>query len=199
MKKEQEILLQKVEAFVKELLEKELPKSMYFHNFEHTLLVVEGVKIIGKKNNVSENELLTLILAAFLHDVGYAKQYIGHEQVSAEMAQVFLLKNGLERRQIEVVVNCIMATKYPQLPNNDLEKIICDADFYHFSLQNYLAFAARLKREWEENLRLVYTDREWDAINIKMLTGHEYFTSFGKQTLQKKKNLNIEKLIQRFT
>ncbi|KRT13624.1 hypothetical protein ASU31_23685 [Pedobacter ginsenosidimutans] len=199
MEKEQEILLKKVETFVKELLEKELPKSMYFHNFEHTLLVVDGVKTIGRQSNVNENELLTLILAAFLHDVGYTKQYIGHELASAKMAQDFLLENGLERHQIKLVSNCILATKYPQLPGTDLEKIICDADFYHFSLQSYTDFATRLKREWEENLRLVYTDREWDAINIKMLTGHEYFTTFGKQILQKKKNLNIEKLIQRFT
>lgn len=199
MKKEQEILLKKVEAFVKGLLEKELSENMYFHNLEHTLLVVEGVKIIGKENNVNENELFILILAAFLHDIGYTRQYIGHEQTSAEMAERFLLENGLEQAQVKVVTNCIMATKYPQLPNNDFEKIICDADFYHFSLQNYLVFAARLKREWEENLRLVYTDREWYAINIKMLTGHEYFTPFGKQRLQKKKNLNIEKLMQRFT
>jgi predicted metal-dependent HD superfamily phosphohydrolase len=199
MEREQEILLKKVETFVEKLFKKELSKNMYFHNFEHTLLVVDGVKTIGRQSNVSETELLTLILAAFLHDVGYIKQYIGHELASAEMARDFLLENGLDRHQIEVVVNCIMATKYPQLPNNDLEKIICDADFYHFSLPNYITFAARLKREWEENLCLVYSDMEWDVINIKMLVGHEYFTTFGKQALQKKKNLNIEKLIQRFT
>ncbi|MDQ0966565.1 uncharacterized protein QFZ20_001968 [Flavobacterium sp. W4I14] len=197
MERGQEILLKKVEAFVKELFEKELPKSMYFHSFEHTLLVVEGVRIIGKQNSVTENELLTLTLAAFLHDVGYTKQYSGHELASVKIAYEFLLRNGLKHDQIELVNNCILATKYPQLPNNDLEKIICDADFYHFSLPNYLAFAARLKREWEENLRLVHSDMEWDAINIKMLVGHEYFTTFGKQILQKKKNLNIEKLIQR--
>jgi uncharacterized protein len=198
MEKEQEILLQKVEAFVKELLEKELPKSMYFHNFEHTLLVVEGVRTIGKQSNVREKDLLLLTLAAFLHDVGYTKQYIGHELASVQIARDFLFENGLNDADIGVVSDCILATKYPQLPNNNLEKIICDADFYHFSLQNYIAFAARLKREWKENLHLVYSDREWDAINIKMLAGHEYFTTFGQQTLQKKKNLNIEKLIQRF-
>jgi len=197
MEREQGILLKKVEVFVKELFEQELPKSMYFHNFEHTLLVVEGVRLIGKQNSVTENQLLTLTLAAFLHDVGYTKQYIGHELASVKIAYEFLLKNGLKHDQIELVSNCILATKYPQLPNNDLEKIICDADFYHFSLPNYLAFAARLKREWEENLRLVHSDMEWDAINIKMLVGHEYFTTFGKQILQEKKNLNIEKLIQR--
>ncbi|WP_293304460.1 HD domain-containing protein [Pedobacter sp. UBA5917] len=199
MEKEHNILLIKAETFVKELLEKELPQNMYFHNFEHTLLVVEGVKLIGKQSNIAENDLFLLTLAAFLHDVGYTKQYIGHELASTQIARTFLLENELDPLHIETVTSLILATKYPQLPKNSLEEIICDADFYHFSLQNYTAFADRLKREWEESLHLVYNNREWDAINLDMLTGHQYFTGYGKKILQKKKNLNIEKLVQRFT
>ncbi len=199
MKKEHELLLKKAEAFVKELLEKELPENMYFHNFEHTLLVVEGVKLIAKQSNVAEIDLFVLTLAAFLHDVGYTQQYIGHELASTRIARIFLLENGLGADQVEAVTHLILATKYPQLPKNNLEQIICDADFYHFSLENYTGFAERLKREWEVSLQLVYSDREWDAINLDMLAGHEYFTGFGKKILQKKKNLNIEKLVQRFT
>lgn len=199
MEKEHELLLIKAETFVKELLEKELPKNMYFHNFEHTLLVVEGVKLIAKQSNIAEIDLFVLTLAAFLHDVGYTQQYIGHELASTHIAGTFLLENALEPTQIETVTRLILATKYPQLPKNHLEEIICDADFYHFSLQNYTAFASRLKNEWEESLHLAYSDREWDAINLDMLSAHEYFTDYGKKILQKKKNLNIEKLVQRFT
>ena len=199
MEKVHQILIDKVAGYVKVLLENELPVHMYFHDFEHTLLVAEGVKIISTNQILTEEEMLVVTLAAYLHDIGYTQQYIGHEVISAEMAAGFLLANGLNSELTEQVKNCILATKFPQLPNNDLEKIVCDADFYHFSLRNYTDFAERLKREWEENLNLVYSNREWDAINIKMLTGHEYFTDYGKQLLQKKKNLNIEKLIQRFT
>jgi uncharacterized protein len=187
MEKEQEILLQKVEAFVKELLEKELPKSMYFHNFEHTLLVVEGVRTIGKQSNMGEEDLLLLTLAAFLHDVGYTKQYIGHELASVQIARDFLFENGLNDADIGVVSDCILATKYPQLPNNNLEKIICDADFYHFSLQNYIAFAARLKREWEENLHLVYSDREWMLSISKCLQGTNTLPPLANRHCRRKK------------
>ncbi|MGM9478347.1 HD domain-containing protein [Pedobacter sp. GSP4] len=199
MEKERGALLKSVEAFVKVLLAEKLPANMYFHNFEHTLLVVEGVKMIGKQSNVSENDLQLLTLAAFLHDVGYTCQYLGHEQASVEIAQKFLLENGCSEKDIEIVSKLIIATRYPQLPQNSLEKIICDADFYHFSLPDYISFAARLKREWEEILQLMHNDREWDAINLDMLAEHTYFTDFGKKILQKKKMLNIEKLIQRFT
>lgn len=191
-------MISRVSDYVQELLENGLPQHMYFHNFEHTLLVVEGVKIIGAYSAVSEHEMLVLTLAAYLHDVGYSQQYIGHEDISAEMAGTFLNTSGLSSLDIELVQNCILATKYPQLPHTLLEKIICDADFYHFALPTYTDFALRLKQEWEENINLAYSHREWDTINIKMLTGHQYFTDYGKQFLQKKKERNIEKLIQRF-
>ncbi|SDD82896.1 HD domain-containing protein [Pedobacter soli] len=196
---EEEKLINRVSDYVEELLEKELPEHMYFHNFEHTLLVVAGVKIIGEHSQVSEQEMLILTLAAYLHDIGYTRQYIGHEAISAEMAGNFLSSNGLSSVEVEQVQQCILATKYPQLPHNNLQKIICDADFYHFALPAYTDFAVRLKREWEENINLAYSYREWDAINLKMLTSHQYFTGYGRQFLQKRKERNIEKLIQRFT
>lgn len=195
----QEFLLERVEKFAEDLLKNKLPESMYFHNFEHTLLVVEGVILIGKQIGISQEDLFLLTIAAFLHDIGYTNQYIGHENSSAYIAEKFLLKNGLSSDKVEQVKACIMATRYPQFPANILEMIICDADFYHFSLNSYHQFATRLKQEWEAQLGLVYSDLQWAALNLEMLAKHEYFTIYGKQVLQRNKNLNIEKLIQRFT
>ncbi|MCZ4244087.1 HD domain-containing protein [Pedobacter punctiformis] len=195
----QEILLEKVRWFTENLLKTNLPDSMYFHNYKHTLLVVEGVTLIGKATGLSDNDQFILTVAAFLHDVGYTQKYIGHELSSANIAETFLLENGLEPEKVMQVKACIMATSYPQFPSNTLEMIICDADFYHFALKDYLLYAHRLKQEWEEKLGLIYSGRQWDALNLEMLARHEYFTAYGKQFLQPKKNLNIEKLIQRFT
>ncbi|MFD2288238.1 HD domain-containing protein [Pedobacter petrophilus] len=193
-----EILLTKVEGFVKECLQNRLSLQMYFHNLEHTLLVVEGVKLIGGAESVSEDELLILILAAFLHDVGYTEKYWGHEEESARIASEFLEKNGLETEKIELVKKCIVATKFPQHPDGKIEQVICDADFYHFSLSNYQDYACRLKAEWETNLNLFYTDLEWDELNLNMLSAHIYFTDYGRNILQQKKALNLEKLKSRF-
>ncbi|WP_316804237.1 HD domain-containing protein [Pedobacter nototheniae] len=195
----QEFLLEKVEQFAEDLLKNKLPDFMYFHNFEHTLLVVEGVKVIGRETKISKEDQFILNIAAFLHDIGYTDQYMGHENSSVRIAENFLFENGLSAGKVEQVKACIMATRYPQFPSNMLEKVICDADFYHFSLSNYNLFAARLKQEWEAKLGLVYSELQWTALNLEMLAKHEYFTGYGKQFLQKNKNLNIEKLIQRFT
>ena len=193
-----EILLKKVASFVKDCLKNRLSPQMYFHNLDHTLMVVEGVNVIGKAESLSKDELFILKLAAFLHDVGYMEKYWGHEEESARIASTVLLTNGLEIDKIELVKKCIVATKFPQHPVGKLEQVICDADFYHFSLPDYQDYARRLKTEWETNLNLFYTDVEWDKLNLNMLSAHIYFTDYGKNTLQQKKALNIAKLTSRF-
>jgi len=64
---------------------------------------------------------------------------------------------------------------------------LCDADFYHFSRANYPAFEASLRREWKICLNVHYTDEQWNALNLDMLTNHEYFTGYGKTILQQRK------------
>lgn len=189
-----QILLTKVEQFVESSLKSKLSPEMYFHNLEHTLLVVKGVQLISRAEKMNDDECFILTLAAFLHDLGYTEKYTGHEEVSVMIAGEFLRKNGLSEKMIEDVKRCIISTRYPQMPTNHLEMIICDADFYHFSIPDYQRFAYRLKIEWENNLNLFYSDLEWDKLNFMMLSGHEYFTAYGKTILQKKKALNIEQL-----
>ncbi|MGN7989612.1 HD domain-containing protein [Pedobacter sp. 22226] len=197
MDKEADILLNKVKLFVEDRLKNRLSQKMYFHNLEHTLLVVEGVQVIGGEAGLSKADHLVVVLAAFLHDLGYTEKYIGHEEASAAIAAEFLLANGFSQERTELVSGCIMATRFPQYPKNELEMVICDADFYHFSLNDYQNYADRLKAEWEENLGLIYTDVAWDTLNLEMLRRHEYFTEYGRKTLQEKKMPNIEKLIAR--
>jgi predicted metal-dependent HD superfamily phosphohydrolase len=190
-------LLIKVASFVEDRLKNRLSEKMYFHNLEHTLMVVEGVQVIGKHSGLSEADHLVVLLAAFLHDLGYTEKYIGHEESSANIAAEFLLANGFEQDRVELVRGCIMATRFPQYPKNEMDMVICDADFYHFSLNDYQDYAGKLKAEWEENLGIVYSNIAWDTLNLEMLSRHEYFTAYGKKTLQEKKMLNIKKLISR--
>jgi len=197
MDRKADTLLSKVGSFVEDRLKSRLSQKMYFHNLEHTLLVVEGVQVIGSHEGLSKEDHLIVILAAFLHDLGYTEKYIGHEEASAAIAAEFLLENGFDQERITLVRECIMATRFPQYPKNELEMVICDADFYHFALNNYQEYADKLKAEWEENLDLVYPVTTWDTLNLEMLSRHEYFTTYGKKTLQEKKMLNIQKLINR--
>lgn len=194
MTQDKAILLNQVEGFIKEIYTDCLPQGMYFHNFEHTLLVVEGVQLISGQEGCTAEEKFVLILSAMLHDIGYSRLYLGHEEVGATMAAEFLRELNVDEDIISQVGRCIMATRYPQKPGSKIEYIICDADFYHFSLRDYLYYADRLKQEWEEKQDIRFSVQEWDELNLKLLSEHGYFTGYGKTKLQQAKMLNIERL-----
>lgn len=188
-------LLEQVEGFVTQLLKDRLSSQLYFHNVFHTHNVAKAAKEIGLHIGLAQKELAAVILAAWFHDTGYTEAYQNHELASAEIAQHFLESYGLEEDLLNNVKACIMATSYPQRPNNLMEMAICDADFFHFATENYLNQAQSLKREWEEKLDIHYSQQEWDRMNLSMLQNHQYFTAYGRSKLQEKKEKNIQRLL----
>ncbi|MDB5119623.1 MAG: hypothetical protein JWN56_841 [Sphingobacteriales bacterium] len=185
-------LISEVSSYVLGLLTNKLPVTLSFHNIAHTLDVVEGVKEICLYTGISTEQSETVQIAAWFHDTGYLKKYIGHEEESIQIAKQFFTAKGVSIKRVEEIVGCINATKYPQNPLNFLEKVICDADFYHFSLPDYPVKSNLLRAEWELYLRKFFTDDDWKKENCSMLTGHKYFTAYGQSTLQLLKDANLE-------
>ncbi|WP_199141914.1 HD domain-containing protein [Pedobacter sp. ASV12] len=185
-----------VSDFVQQLFREKLSAKLYFHNVAHTQYVVNAAREIGMNAGLDAEELETVLLAAWFHDTGYTETYQQHELASVEIAVQFLAAYGLAKHRLDEVITCILATRFPQQPVCLVEKVICDADFYHFSMDNYLAFAQSLKQEWEEVIGLEYTPLQWNSINLKMLLNHQYFTSFGRHKLQICKEKNIRLLQQ---
>ena len=180
--------------FVTALFADELSLQLSFHSAYHTGNVVIAAKEIGVNIGLSPEELDLVTIAAWFHDTGYTKRYAGHEQLSVNIAMDFLADSGLDAQYIEKITSCILATTFPQSPKNVMEMVLCDADFYHFSRANYPKFEASLRREWEICLNVHYTDEQWNALNLDMLTNHEYFTGYGKTVLQSRKRFNIDRL-----
>lgn len=180
--------------FVTSLFASELSLQLSFHSARHTGNVVLAAREIGLNTGLSSEELDLVTIAAWFHDTGYTKGYAGHEQLSINIARDFLTDNGLDAQRTEMITSCILATMFPQQPKNKLDMVLCDADFYHFSRSSYPRFEALLRREWEVCLNMHYTDDQWNAINLEMLTNHEYFTSYGKTVLQAGKEQHINNL-----
>ncbi|KQC00029.1 HD domain-containing protein [Pedobacter sp. Hv1] len=183
-----------VSGFVDQLFKKKLSPCLYFHNLTHTLYVVKAVQEIGYHVQLTQKQQETVTLAAWFHDTGYTEAYKNHELVSVEIATEFLISVGVVGDQLADIRACILATQYPQHPSNLMEMVICDADFYHFAIDDYTQFAAALKKEWEAELGHCYTTQQWNNINLEMLRNHQYFTAYGQEILQKSKEHNIGKL-----
>ncbi|MDB5014089.1 MAG: hypothetical protein JWQ25_2291 [Daejeonella sp.] len=180
--------------YVLQLLQDQLPSTLAFHNVDHTLDVVIGVREIGFYSGMNVEQMEDLEIAAWFHDTGYLLKYIGHEDESVRIAESFLIGKGISAKRRMQIIECINVTRFPQKPTTILEEIICDADFYHFSIRNYPVIAQRLKIEWECHLHKSYLDKDWKKINCDMLSTHKYFTEYGRNVLQGLKEKNLAKI-----
>jgi len=187
-------LVTKCNKMAKAIL-KSLPEDLSFHNTDHTQYVVEGVQIIGEKSyDLSKEEIEILKIAAWYHDTGFIKKRNGHEFVSKKFARNFLKVNGYSDDKIKQVCCCIEATRLDKNPESKLEKVISDADLRHLSDQKYPLFAEKLRIELEATSGLKISKEEWIRENIYFLKNHRYYTPYGRQVLEKRKQDNIEKL-----
>ncbi|MDH6253849.1 putative metal-dependent HD superfamily phosphohydrolase [Chryseobacterium sp. H1D6B] len=185
-------LLETVSRYVISFLTENLSDKLTFHSINHTYEVVEAVKEIGMQSSLSAGEMRLLITAAWFHDCGYANTYIDHEEESKKIAENFLDTLTIEKDFIKGVLQCIESTKYSQKPSSLIEKILCDADFYHFTRTTYPKYEKAIRQELEIFLGLQYTDEEWSIKNCNFLNEHCYHTEYGTRVLAQFKEVNIQ-------
>lgn len=184
-------VIQAVRDYVILFLAENLSDQLTFHNIGHTYEVVSAVREIGQECQISEEQNFILQVSAWFHDCGYAYSYRGHEEESKKLAKNFLENVGCETDFIEKVLQCINATKYPQNPTSEIEKIICDADMFHLTRTNYQKYEKALRLEFEKYLGLTFTDEEWQMENNHFFKNHQYYTEYGQKILEKFKEVNF--------
>jgi predicted metal-dependent HD superfamily phosphohydrolase len=104
-------------------------------------------------------------------------------------------RNLLVAEEITIIVDCILATKVPQKPENLLQQIMCDADLLYLAEANMIERSNLLRREWATILNKTYTDKEWYELNIQFLTSHTFHTKYCRDQFDSFKWSNIKKLI----
>lgn len=188
-------LISQAEEFVSLLFEENLPPVFVYHNFNHTKGVVEAVKKIAKYEQISHEDTEKLLLAAWFHDTGYVKSTKNHEASSVLFFDEFATKFSLDKATTDLVSKLILATMMHHEPKDLLEKIIKDADYYHFSNDGYITISENLRSEWKNSCEKQFSDLEWINENLEMLTNkHIYYTSYANEFWQPLKEKNIERL-----
>jgi HD superfamily phosphodiesterase len=187
-------LLDEARHFVESLLDKQLPVQYTYHNLQHTREVVAAAQLIATQSNLTAEEQEIVLLAAWLHDAGYCCRYDNHEEDSMRLARQFLKEKQTSQAMIEKVLGCIRATRYPQQPQNLLEEVLCDADMYHITLDDYFERAEQLRQELTLVKGKEISRREWIATNREFLKSHIFFTQYGKTAMEAAKEKNVKKL-----
>ncbi|MDI9258433.1 Pycsar system effector family protein [Flavobacterium sedimenticola] len=191
-------IIEQAEDFVYKLLKDKLSDSFLYHNFNHTLSVVNAVKTIATAQSVTEHEMELLLLAAWFHDTGYINGCEKHEAGSVVIAENFLKERNYNPEDIAVIRTLINATIKSHSPTTPLEKIIRDADYFHLAEKDYLSSAEFLKLELKCTLHTDFTDLEWAKENLNFLTNHHrFFSEYALLHWQPQKEKNIQKIQKR--
>ncbi len=189
-------LLKMAGEYVTQYMQKHFPDDISYHNLSHISEVVHAAEEIGKAIGLNDEELEIVLIAAWFHDIGYYKGQEGHEKRSVEIAGKFLSKNKYPKKKIDLVSSCIMATKVPQNPVNNLDEILCDADLYHLGSSKFIEKSREL---WDETKAkdndLEYY--EWLKSSRDFLNAHHYHTTYARKLLGPKKDENLRRLEER--
>jgi len=119
------------EKFATNFILEKVGAEYVFHDITHTQEVVASANEIAQGYALSAREVEIILIAAWFHDVGYSEGGEKHEERSCVQVSDFLQKNGFSQKEIDIACGCIMATKMPQAPKNQFEKILADADMAH--------------------------------------------------------------------
>ncbi len=187
-------LFYRISQHVKELFQ-DLDKRHTYHNYQHTLNVVEVAKNLAFRYNIFSKEIDALLIAAFFHDTGHLKAYEGHEDFSVEFAENYLEANNFSAGTIKEVSKLIKSTCVKTSCTFINEKILHDADLSHVGYKNFFVSAENLRKEWESLLGIYYTNEEWLQSQLDFLKKFNFLTDeaqllFGKQL---KSNLKLLK------
>jgi HD superfamily phosphodiesterase len=180
------------EKYIISLLEKEMPKLQY-HNIDHIFDVLQSALVIAESEQLTEDEIKLLRLAALFHDAGFIHSPRNHEERGAEMAKEMLPTYGLSNPQVEVICSMILATRIPQSPVTKLDKILCDADLDYLGREDFYQIGGRLLEELKEQ-GVVETEREWNLVQKTFLESHRFHTQYSKANRENFKKERLQEI-----
>lgn len=181
------------EKFIHNKLKTEIPHSLFYHSYGHTMDVFNAANELAALESVSGDDLLLLKIAVLFHDSGFTVQSSNHEQIGCDIARESLPQFNFTEEEIETICGMIMATKIPQTPHNKLEEIICDADLDYLGRDDFESIASALYKELE--IYHILSDvNDWNRLQLKFLESHHYFTKSAINLRHDKKQKHLQKI-----
>lgn len=191
-------ILQETEKYVVDYFKRHQNPIYTYHNLDHTQNVVKQAVKIGEASGLSTSEMEILTLAAWFHDLGYFENFLAHEKVSAQMAHDFLSEKQYPTKNTEEIIQAILNTQYPHTINDHpISNILCDADLHHLTTKNYIKISEQLREERIALLNYNISPKTYWEETLHFLKEHCYHTDYGKKILAPKKELNLQKVIQK--
>ncbi len=183
------------EDYAKNLLKDKLSSAYTYHNLDHTIQVVDKIKILAKEENISPEDTENLLLAGWFHDLGYVDDADNHEEESRKIASDFLKQHQFPEERITKIGELILATDKFYKPKNHLEEVIKDADLYHLASDDYFRICENLRQEIKEVHHQKFSKQQWSELNIVFFSKHQFYTKYAKENWQPIKEKNVDRIL----
>jgi len=185
------LMIKAAEDYVVNYLKQNLPTGTVYHNISHTEEVVKATTTLLENSKILEEDKECVLIAAWFHDVGYVNGVKNHEDLSKKEVLLFLKENNFDEEKFQKITACIEATKMPQAPKNEIERILCDADLFHITKTSFKEDSSLLRLEWELLEHKIMSDIEWHQCNSDFLQKHNFHTDFAFRNWSPLKAINI--------
>jgi adenylate cyclase len=182
-----------LQEYILDMIEKDLPPDLFYHNLKHTVDVVTEVELIGWAEGSSDEELLILKTAALFHDTGHTIAYDNHEFHGTQIARKILPKFNYTQEEIDNICDLIMSTKLPPNPQNLLEAILCDADLDYLGRIDFIPVSNTLFEELKIRNKIT-TLNDWNLMQLSFISKHQYFTETARKLREVNKQIQIDRI-----
>jgi adenylate cyclase len=182
-----------LEDFIIEKLNTELPKNMYFHNSAYTRDVSSVAELIGRAEEVSQEELLLLRTAALFLNTGFINVYDNYENESARFALEILPKFKYSQDQIEAVCSLILSIRFTDVPKNKSESILLDACYNYLGRVDYLNNSLTLYKEVKERVPSL-SEKEWLYHDLRLVEHYLFLTGTAKTLREVSAEVQMQKI-----
>ncbi len=175
---------------VYENLSTELDHKYHYHNLYHTKRVINSAQKIGSHYKLSDDDWRDLLTACLLHDYGFIKSHIEHEEIGSKIAKDILPNYNFTSEHIESISSLILVTKVVSKPANLLQSIIRDADLEYIGSSDFKKISEYLKKEWLA-CGVVDNEANFYKIQYEFLLKHNFYTAYMQEIGSKQKKENI--------
>ncbi len=182
-----------IQEEVLDMMEQNLPEKLFYHNIKHTIDVVTEVELIGWAEDLNEEDILIVKLAALFHDSGHVISYDDHEHHGTTIARKMLKKYNYSSEMMEMICKLIMATQFPPKPMSTLEKVMCDSDLDYLGRTDFIPVSNLLYKELKVR-NLVGSFNDWNEKQLSFIKKHQYYTDTAQNLREVNKNKQIERL-----
>ncbi len=166
----------------------------FYHTLDHIQFVLTKIEEIG-----NAQDLNTLRLAVWFHDVIYDPQAHDNEEQSAQYAREVLLDLGLGKEQVTAVTNLIQATTHKELAKENDTKILLDADLAILAANPGIfdQYCLDIRKEYAHVPIQIYRPARRILLQNFIQREHIYQTVHMRKSSEKRARKNLEREIER--